>query len=97
MSPESSFHAVDVVPRWAASLGMVSLLGTLCLPLAGEAAHGDGLLLMGVLLLATLGVTLGTCGTILAVRDRRNLGLALAGTVGSLVLPLYMLAGMPLN
>lgn len=97
MDPATPFRAVDVVPRWAASLGVVSILGTVALPLLGEAARGEGLVLMAVLLLATLGVTLGTCGVILAIRDRRHLGLALLGTAGSLALPLYMLAGMPWN
>jgi len=98
MDPAATpLRAVDVVPRWAASLGVVSILGTVVLSVVGDAARGDGLLLMTVLMLATLGVTLGTCGVILAVRDRRHLGLALLGTAGSLALPLYMLAGMPWN
>ena len=92
--PEPSFRAVDVVPHWAASLGAVSILGALVIP-GLTMATGDGQVMMALLLIATLGVTLGICGTILAVRDRRNLVLALLGTVGSLVLPLYMLAGMP--
>ena len=92
--PQPSFQAVDVVPHWAASLGAISILGTLVVPDL-TMSTGDGLVLMALLLIATLGVTLGICGAILAVRDRRNLVLALVGTVGSLFLPLYMLAGMP--
>ena len=92
--PGPSFRAVDVVPHWAASLGAVSILGALVASGFTMTAV-DGLVLMALLLIATLGVTLGICGIILAVRDRRNLVLALVGTVGSLVLPLYMLAGMP--
>lgn len=95
--PPSELQAVDVVPHGAAALGVLSVLATLLLPLLGEGARGEGLVLMGVLLLATLGVTLGTCGVVLAVRDRRHLGLALGGTAASLSLPLYLLAGMPWN
>lgn len=94
---EQEFHAVDVVPQAAASLGVVSVLATVALPWMGAAARGNGLVLMGVLLLTTLGVTLGVCGIILAVRDGRHLVLALGGTLGALCLPLYLLAGMPWN
>lgn len=93
MEPPRTIQAVDVVPHWSALLGGISVLGTVVQALASGAANWP--LLMGLLLMATLGATLGICGTILAVRDRRNLVLALVGTVGSLVLPLYMLAGMP--
>jgi hypothetical protein len=92
-----SFRAVEVVPQGAASLGVLSLLSTAALPLLGEAAHGNGLVLMGVLMLATVGVTLGLCGVVLALRDKRHLGLALLGSLGSLSLPAYLLAGMPWN
>jgi len=95
--PEQEFHAVDVVPQGAASLGVVSVLATAALPLMGEAARGNGLVLMGVLLIATFGITLGVCGIILAARDGRHLALALGGTAGALSLPLYLLAGMPWN
>jgi len=96
MSAPAPFSAVDLVPRWSASLGVLSVLGTVGLVLLGESAQGEGLVLMTVLLLATLGVTLGICGVLLALRDGRHLGLAVAGTLGSLALPAYLLAGMPL-
>lgn len=97
METQGEFRAVDTVPMWSASMGMVSILSTVALILLGGDGGSSGLLLMGVLLLATLGLTLGTCGVLLAIRDRRHLALALFGTVGSLSLPLYMLAGMPWN
>ena len=54
-----------------------------------------GIPAMLVLLVATLGFTLGTCGLLLAIRDGRERLVAIAGTLFSAAYPGYLLAGMP--
>ena len=50
---------------------------------------------MIVLLLATLGFTLGVCGLILAFRDGREYLPAVGATLLNAAYPCYLLAGMP--
>lgn len=82
---------VDFVPRLGLGLGVGSSVGGLVLVVAGA----GGIPAMLVLLVATLGMTLGVCGLLLALRDGRERLVALAGTLLSAAYPGYLLAGMP--
>ena len=90
------FNAVDYVPLWAASLGVMSAVFTAIWVFGRDTIPGSGALLVIFLVIASLGATLGLCGVLLALRDRRHLGLALGGLAGNLLLPMLLLfAGAP--
>lgn len=82
---------VDFVPRLGLGLGVGSALGGAVLVVSGA----GGLPAMLVLLVATLGLTLGVCGLLLAIRDRRERLVAIAATLLNSAYPGYLLAGMP--
>lgn len=82
---------VDFIPRLGFGIGLGSCLGGGALVALGA----GGIPAMLVLLAATLGFTLGVCGLLLALRDRRERLVALAATLLSAAYPGYLLAGMP--
>ena len=83
--------AVDFVPRLGLGLGIGTALGGLVM----VTLEGGGVPAMIVLLLATLGFTLGVCGLILAFRDGREYLPAVGATLLNAAYPCYLLAGMP--
>ena len=86
-----AFAAVDHVPVWAGSLGAMTVAFTAIWIPFREHMPGSGPLLVLFLVLASLGVTFGTCGVLLAMRDGRRLGLAVAGLCANLSLPTILL------
>jgi hypothetical protein len=93
-SPPAAPSAVDCVPLWSLGLGVVTTAATLAW-LGLRRLPGAGAVLMAFVVLAALGVTLGVCGVLLALRDGRRLSCALAGTGLNLCLPGVLLAGGP--
>ena len=91
-SPQD-FQAVDYVPLWGASLGVMTLGFTALWVVGRELLPGSGALLVLFLILASLGTTFAICGVLLAMRDGRRLGLAVLGLAGNLSLPLLLLFG----
>lgn len=94
--PPNDFQAVDHVPVWGASIGVMTLVFTGVWISMRDQIPGSGSLLVLFLILASLGATLGLCGVMLALRDGRRMGVALLGLAGSLSLPMILLfAGAP--
>ena len=86
----SEFRAIEHVPRWAVSLGVMgSLLAGLWAWLGRDLPGGAALLPL-FLILGSLGVTLGLCGILLALRDHVSVWLSVLGVALNLVLPAVM-------